>query len=201
MTEVLHAASRVVRVTSVACLALGFSMGASELANAQTGALTPGSWVRLATDGGKLHLVGRVVSVTPDSITIQHAEPWMSDRQINQHETIALPIGTVSGVEVRTGGSSHAFEGLVLGTASGAAAGGALGYLAANSRRDKAQDFVSTAGVLAGLGAIVGGVLGISLGASTGTSAWTPVETKKVSRLEIAPRGNGVSARLSFSFR
>ncbi len=200
MREVLHAGSRLVRVAGVACLALGLSMGATELANAQTGALTPGSWVRLATDGGRLVLVGRVVSVTPDSITIQHAEPWMSDPQINQHETIALPIATVSGVEVRTGGSSHAFEGLFLGTASGAAAGAALGYLAGGSRRNRAEDYVSPAGVLASLGAIVGGLLGIGIGASTGTSAWTPVDTK-MSRLEITPRGNGVSARLSFSFR
>ncbi len=201
MTEVLHAASRLVRVAGVACLALGLSMGATELASAQAG-LTPGSWVRLATDGGKLVLVGRVVSVTPDSITIQHAEPWMSDPQINQHETIALPIGTVSSVEVRTGGGSHTFEGLVLGTASGAAAGAALGYLAGGSRRDRAQDYVSPSAVLASVGAIVGGLVGIGIGATSGSSAWTPLDTKKVSRLEItAASAMGSVPDLSLSFR
>lgn len=42
MREVLHTGSRFVRVAGVACLALGLPMGATELANAQTGALTPG---------------------------------------------------------------------------------------------------------------------------------------------------------------
>src|SRR5262245_8022937 len=113
MREVSFAAPRVIRQTALVCSALAASMGSSASALAQAATPAPGTWVRLNVNGGKAPLVGRLVSITADSISIRVGDPSDSDRQTQAREPIATPLSGLAGIDVRTVTGSHALGGFL----------------------------------------------------------------------------------------
>jgi hypothetical protein len=209
MREVSSATSRVFRAAVAACLALVLSMGATESVPAQTTTLKAGAWVRFATDDGTRHHVGRVVSVTADSITLQYGEPWMSQRQVAEYAPTTLPMRQVGDIEVQIARHAHTGEGLALGLTAGVLAGAAIGSKATSSCSGDSWAALAcptpASSATAVLVAIPFGALGAFVGAivggSFGTEVWTSVDSKTATRLEVMPRKGGVAARLSFSLR
>jgi len=131
----------------------------------------------------------------------------MTDREIAERGTLTMPLGNVSGMEVRTGGNTHAFEGAVVGALGGA---GLAALLAATSAKPECKglgcalegDAVSIGtSVVALLGGIAGGALGAAVGACIETDVWTPAQMRTTAHLELRPTPNGLGARLSFSLR
>ncbi len=201
MKEVVHATSRAARSAIVSCFALVFFTGATLSAPAQTTTLRPGAWIRFAMGDGGQRFVGRVVSVSSDSITLQYGESWMSERQVAQYAATTLPIRQVSGMEVQTAKHTHAAEGVAVGLITGAFVGAKLGANAQTPCDGPGCSLAPSVGaalVAVPLGAL-GALLGAAIGGSIGTEVWTSADTKTATHLELMPRKNGVAARLSIS--
>ncbi len=117
---------------------------------------------------------------------------------------LALPLDSVSKLEVSRGQRSRAGKGALIGLAVGAGVGAGVGVLfGAGLGEDLCGD--GCVGALAGIGALGGGavgtLIGLGIGASSKTDRWEAVllDRIRVSLTPIAPHGFGATLRLSFS--
>jgi len=184
----------------VIVLVLAPSMGAAQPLHAQAQP-TPGTWIRFVADSVGTRIVGRVVSTTRDSITIQGALPSMSERQIRESTQSTFAISTVRGAEVLTETHGHGFEGFGIGLLAGAAAGALLASGTWDDSPTEPQLFPKgqTIGIMAGLGGILGGVLGAALGHGLRSEVWAPAAGAISARVQKAPRRKGFTAAVSLS--
>lgn len=141
--------------------------------------LVPGARVRvsaLTVPYGKM--IGTVISLTADTLVIENE---------NLLYSIAVPISSVSKLEVSRGQKSAAGKGAGIGFVVGAVIGAAIGVgLGANPgfcAMDELENGDTCIGEVAPLGAVGLGLLGAGIGAAVGAA-------RPLSRFEILFTGN-----------
>lgn len=177
-----------------ALLSCGGAFGAPLLT--QAGELHPGDVARVSATAPPLrHFVGRIVSLTADTLALETDEPVAR---------IAISRAALTSTERRLPDASRA-EHAMIGGALGLVGGGALGGLAgaAGGKRcsTEAPGFPCR-DLGAVIGAIGGGVLGMLVGTAIGLALpverWSPV--KRLS-LSMTPIHTGTRSELQVAVR
>jgi hypothetical protein len=113
--------------------------------------------------------VGKLVSFTPDTILFQIAKA---------PESTAIPIASLTRLEVSNGTHQTKFKGALIGLFIGAAAGAAIGAASYQAPRCEAFCIDFGRGFAAGVVGILGGVVGTVTGLVVGSresDTWVPV--------------------------
>jgi hypothetical protein len=153
----------------------------------------PGTRVRVsvATDEGRpTRIVGTLVALTPDHITLRTPADDGSEFRVTRI--------SVTHVEVSQGQHTRWLRGLGLGFLGGAAAGAALGPVLDELGNDLRPEHAAAAGAF--FGGIAGGVIGTVAGATTRVDRWHAVPLTSVSSVRITTtrRGGSVSVQMTF---
>ena len=169
-----------------------------------------GSLVRVATTApDRPPVVGRLVSITRDSIAFQRVFPLMAASELARMDTTVIALHDVTGLEMRAGTRQHKLRGAMIGALSG---GVALSVVAAASYKPCESTVplgclstFDSRGAVAYFGAIdgavIGAVVGTIVGAIVASDIWVPASIASTTHFELVPRPNGWGARLSYSIR
>ena len=158
--------------------------GSADLLAQHRPAIVPGDRVRVSAPGiGVERLVATVLTAKPDTIVVQSREP------------LALPIASVTRLELSRDRKSRARLGMAIGFWSGAIAGGVI----AASLEDAEDNFImdsnpsDAGGALLG-SALLGGIAGTGLGALIGSifrvDQWAAMPLHRI-RVTIVPQRKG----------
>jgi hypothetical protein len=182
------------RYTTNAILILECALSAlvGDPANCQTPATEPplviGTRVRVSSSSpwfSEPRTVASVLGQRGDTLSVQPE---------GTRDSVALPLGSITQLEVSAGRGSHVGKGMGFGLLTGALAGVAIGSITYTAPSCPSNSFCMDLGPgPAVAGGVVGGLLGAVVGAILGareTENWAPVAvtTRKVA-FRLAPSG------------
>jgi hypothetical protein len=147
---------------------------------------------------GRKVYTGKMVSRDADSIRVEVSnDVWGPERRVM---VLALPLGEVTQLEIRTRKASHTGEGAALGMFGGALIGAGIGDLGNmfcgwdNSCDSGRQT----------RGALIGGAIGLLVGAIVGSGAnserWAPADSHAAGVLLVPERTGRLDLGLSLRF-
>lgn len=146
-------------------------------------AFAPGTRARASLVGENGTVVGTVVSVDADFLTL------VTENQ----RSVSLPRDDVAKLEISTGRKGHALWGALIGAGAGALIGLAEGA------DDCVGDECYTRGENVAYGALGAGMIGALVGALYRTDRWVTVPSTGIRvGVDVTPRGAGVSMTWSF---
>ncbi len=157
--------------------------------------LTPGTAVRRRRRSSSHRLVGTLVAVSADTVVLEvegRADP------------LALPLASVTSLEVSRGQKSRVGKGALIGGVVGAVIGGVLGAVSIGiCQSPDNTHFVPcwlNIPIVAGLGGAVGAGVGAGIGAASGPAdRWETVPLDRIS-VSLRPRGGGLEVSAKFVF-
>ncbi len=172
-----------------ACLALLALLVPVSLLAQEEAVVEPGAKVRvMAPSFSSQWLVGTLVEMRADS--------WVLEVE-GRDSLLALPLSSVSSLEVSRGQKTRALKGAVIGLVSGAGGGVLIGLLSDDGPGTyPAKDRALIAGVVF---SVVGGLTGLGIGYGIKVDRWETVPLDRL-RVSIVPQRDGRFA-VGFSVR
>jgi hypothetical protein len=163
----------------------------------QAGAVGPGSRVRITAPALELSkAVGSLLAIRGDTLLLEHRTSTLQPghgRRAWSTDTTAVPMTTVTRLEVSAGRRSNIDRGVRKGLLIGGAVGLALGV--AMAADDEGNDFVCdgagcVASGVAG-GAVWGLLIGLGIGAFSSRDEWRPVLAQPSAPVALIPTPDG----------
>lgn len=151
--------------------------------------VAPGDHVRVtAPDVFRGRLVGSVVTLGADTCVLEVE---------GRAEQLALPLTSLTRLEVSRGQSSMWAQGMGIGFLLGATLGAVVGLTAAESWDVGGE---AAAAALAGLIGVPGAFVGLAVGASTKKERWESVPLDRLRVSMVPRRDGGLAIRVSLAF-
>ncbi len=189
--ETLCGISEVRAVVLAAALVL---TGSADLFGQEAPPVAPGDRVRIAApEIVNDRVVGTVVALKPDTLAVNVE---------NRDSPLALPLASLTKLEVSQGQKSRTLKGAGIGFLVGGAAGLATAALACAIAGDCDADDPYTGlvyAVFGVLGAGVGTLTGAIIGSTIKVDRWDTVQLDQL-RVGLPPRGHGLEVSAKFVF-
>jgi hypothetical protein len=185
------------RSVSIVAQLSSFALLAAVPLEGQAGGIEPGSRVRITAPVLELSKeVGSVLAIRGDTLLLEHQTSTLQPghgRRAWSTDTTAVPVATVTRLEVSAGRRTNIDKGVRKGLLIGGAVGLALGV--AMAADDEGNDFVCdgagcVASGVAG-GAVWGLLIGLAIGAFSSRDDWRPVLAQPSAPVALIPTPDG----------